>query len=147
MPRTIARCNGLSSPQRLEHMPDTGAFDVAEREDLDVARRGHQIGDAELIALGMPLDRRLEAAFAEDVGRSQDAEHRLAIVHHEQQPHAARDHELVCPANRRLRTNGRRARAGQIGHRVERRRLEIDARRLRLGRPPETGAVAQLTNR
>ena len=135
------------SSQRLEHVPDARGFDVGEVDHFDLGRRRHDVGDAELVAPQAPPGRNLHRPLAEKVGGGDQAEDDVALVDHEEQPHAARDHELVRARERRLLPDGGRAHAREIGHHLQRRRIRRHARGRRLRRPAKPRARAELSDR
>ena len=66
----------------------------------------HDVADGELVATQAAVDGDPHRPLAQEVGCGDEAEDVLVLVDDEQQPHAARDHELVRAGERRLRPDG-----------------------------------------
>ena len=110
--------------QRFQHVADSRTLDLRELDHLDALGGRHDVDHGQLVAPHAPPGGGEHRALAEEVVRGENAEHALVLVDHQQQPHAARDHELIGAGERCLRADRRRRGAREIGHHRERRRLE-----------------------
>ncbi len=108
-------------------MPDLGPQHVLEANRLHRRERGHDLRHAHFTHAQTALLRGTQRALAEEVGCRHQAGHAALRIGHQEQPHAPRLHCAEGFILTHAGIHGGRRHLAQVGHHLQRSRVESDA--------------------